>query len=173
MTIRKATAADAWDIARIHVDSWKSTYQDIFPNEYIEKITVESRHGHWQKEIAAGFDILVSSDAAGNVRGWIAFGRDRELPDSRETAEIQAMYLDPHCVRKGLGSDLLREVVSILLIAKVTNLTVWVLEKNYPARSFYHKQGFSSVPVKQSVIERGGAALVELKLRFPIGEHLS
>ncbi len=38
MNIRKATFSDAKGIAKVHVDSWKSTYINIIPDEFFRDI---------------------------------------------------------------------------------------------------------------------------------------
>jgi len=37
MNIRKANSNDALGVAKVQVDSWKTTYKNIVPNEYLEK----------------------------------------------------------------------------------------------------------------------------------------
>ena len=41
--IRRAIKDDIPGIAKVHADSWKTTYQGIFPNEILENITYEKR----------------------------------------------------------------------------------------------------------------------------------
>ena len=41
--IRRAIKDDISGIAKVHADSWKTTYKGIFPNEILENITYEQR----------------------------------------------------------------------------------------------------------------------------------
>ncbi len=41
--IRRATKSDIAAIAKIHVESWKTTYTGIFENEILENVTFEQR----------------------------------------------------------------------------------------------------------------------------------
>ena len=41
--IRRAIKDDIPGIAKVHADSWKTTYKGIFPNEILENITYEQR----------------------------------------------------------------------------------------------------------------------------------
>lgn len=41
--IRKAMKADIAAIAKVHVESWKTTYTGIFANEILENLTFEQR----------------------------------------------------------------------------------------------------------------------------------
>ena len=46
--IRRAIKDDIPGIAKVHADSWKTTYQGIFPNEILENITYEKREKQWE-----------------------------------------------------------------------------------------------------------------------------
>ncbi len=41
ITIRPAVAADAAAIARVHVDTWRTTYRGIVPDEHLAKLSYE------------------------------------------------------------------------------------------------------------------------------------
>ncbi|MFK4429194.1 hypothetical protein ABH962_000543 [Bacillus sp. RC54] len=41
--IRRAIKDDIRGIAKVHVDSWKTTYKGIFADEFLENITYEQR----------------------------------------------------------------------------------------------------------------------------------
>lgn len=43
MQIRKATPSDAEGIARVHVESWKSTYINIVPEDFLKNLSYEKR----------------------------------------------------------------------------------------------------------------------------------
>ncbi|MFJ5254868.1 N-acetyltransferase [Pseudomonas sp. HOU2] len=166
MSIRRATPEDAVQIARIHWASWKSTYRDIIPEAYLERITVESRLAHWERQIAsAELDIQVWTDDAGDVLGWIATGPDREDPSNPNIAEIHAFYIAPHHTGKGIGRQLLSHTTVQQQSAGRSRIVLWVLERNESAVIFYRQSGFRKDPIKTQLIERGGAELVELKLQ--------
>ena len=46
--IRRAMKDDISAIAKVHVDSWKTTYKGIFANEILENITYEQREKQWE-----------------------------------------------------------------------------------------------------------------------------
>lgn len=39
MNIRKAVLADSKGIAKVHVDSWRTTYKNIIPDEFLKKLS--------------------------------------------------------------------------------------------------------------------------------------
>ena len=51
MKIRKAVIADVKGIAKVHVDSWKTTYRDIISDEFLNKLSYESREKLWASNI--------------------------------------------------------------------------------------------------------------------------
>ncbi len=46
--IRRAIKDDIRGIAKVHVDSWKTTYKGIFADEFLENITYEKREKQWE-----------------------------------------------------------------------------------------------------------------------------
>ncbi|MEH7305467.1 GNAT family N-acetyltransferase, partial [Neobacillus drentensis] len=61
LKIRKAVLADVAGIARVHVDSWRTTYANIVPNEYINDLTYEKRADLWEQTIPNG-QVFVAED---------------------------------------------------------------------------------------------------------------
>ncbi|GFZ74956.1 hypothetical protein NLO85_16580 [Pseudomonas savastanoi] len=94
MSIRLALPEDSLQIATIHLESWRSAYEGIIPSAYINRITLEARLSHWNKVIASGESgLYVKVDRLDRVLGWVATGIDREHPEDRSVAEIQAIYI--------------------------------------------------------------------------------
>lgn len=46
--IRRAIKDDISAIAKVHVDSWKTTYKGIFSNEILDNITYDQREKLWE-----------------------------------------------------------------------------------------------------------------------------
>ena len=59
--IRRAIKDDIRGIAKVHVDSWKTTYKGIFADEFLENITYEQRENNgktfFNKKIHANIDL--------------------------------------------------------------------------------------------------------------------
>ncbi|KAF0820926.1 MULTISPECIES: hypothetical protein [unclassified Cytobacillus] len=47
MKIRAAELSDAEGIAKVHVDSWRTTYKDIIPENFLENLSYQSREELW------------------------------------------------------------------------------------------------------------------------------
>ena len=50
--IRQAVDTDATGIARVHVDSWRSTYAGIVPAEHLAALDYDRREANWQRILA-------------------------------------------------------------------------------------------------------------------------
>ena len=51
MKIRPATAGDAAALARVHVDSWRTTYRGIVPDEALAHLSYERREQLWANQL--------------------------------------------------------------------------------------------------------------------------
>ena len=49
--IRKATLSDAEGIAKVHVDSWKTTYPGLIPDAIIRANTYQKRVESWRSKL--------------------------------------------------------------------------------------------------------------------------
>jgi hypothetical protein len=47
MLVREASLEDIEGIARVHVDSWRSTYKGIISESYLSNLTLEKRKKNW------------------------------------------------------------------------------------------------------------------------------
>jgi L-amino acid N-acyltransferase YncA len=159
--IRPAAPHDAASIAQIHVESWRTTYAGLVPDEYLAQLSVDARAQRWQQAIATlgpNQVILVAADEAGQVVGFASGGPNREADDVY-AGEIYAIYLLQAHQGRGLGRQLMRAVIAHLLEHDIHSVLVWVLADN-PACGFYAALG--GQPVAEKPIEIGGVTLREL-----------
>lgn len=159
--IREATAADAPAIARVHVESWRTTYRGIVPDAVLANLSVERREQQWARVLgnAAGAEfVYVAEDEAGAVIGFASGGPEREH-DPLYTGELHAIYLLAEAQGRGIGRELTRLVAERLAAAGHRAMLVWVLAEN-PACGFYAALG--GTPVREKQIAMGGASLTEI-----------
>lgn len=163
--IRPATPADAPDIARIHVEAWRTAYRGIIPAAYLESLSIEKRSQGWAKNLGENRDAVLVAEIGGTAVGWISFGPCRDEADAEsKQAEIYAIYLDPAHRRTGLGRALMAEAERTLTTkaTNVTHLSLWVLARNEPARRFYGRLGFSAGQCEKIELI-GGESFTELR----------
>ena len=160
--VRAATLEDASSIARIHVDSWRSTYAGIVPAEYLARLSYRNRESLWKEHLTTdrpGASYFVAYAGAGDIVGFASAGPERE-GDSAYRGELYAIYLLEEYQRMGIGRRLFSCVTRRLLSDGFDSMLLWVLEDNHPACRFYESLGGERVNRKTITI--GGADLVEV-----------
>jgi GNAT superfamily N-acetyltransferase len=139
--IRAAEPEDADAIARVHVDSWRTTYRGLVPDPYLDGMSLQEYEVRWRRmlnEYAATNHTFVAS-VGGEIVGFASCGRDRDQ-DAIYTGELYAIYVLEEHQRRGLGRRLVDAVVRRLLELEHSSMLVWVLASN-PARTFYEALG--------------------------------
>lgn len=71
--------------------------------------------------------------------------------------------------RRGIGHALWTRAESHLRSSGFSRVTLWVLKENEGALRFYDSIGFVTDPGQAKTIERGGAQLIEIRLRRHLG----
>lgn len=166
LTIRPADVDDAPAIARVHVDTWRSSYAGIVPQAYLDSMTVQNRTFVWVRLLerrGPATCTLVSEDHDRRVIGFVSAGPLRHR-DTRYQAEISSLYVLRSHQRGDHGRRLFMAASNRLAQAGLKGLFVWVLADN-PARSFY--QSLGGEVVDETVREFAGKPLKELGYGWP------
>jgi L-amino acid N-acyltransferase YncA len=161
MNIRPATVNDVVGIAKVHVDSWRTTYKDIMSAEFLANLTYESRETWWQRvltEHTHRIFVFVAVDEGGQIVGFASGGAEPE-GDKGYAGILYAIYLFASHQGQGTGRELVRAVARRLKQEGLNSMLLWVAADN-PARKFYERLGGQQVHEKTETI--GGVALVEL-----------
>jgi len=69
MRIRKANSNDAFGVTKVQVISWKATYKNIVPDEYLEQMTYENRERK-RKDIISNQAVFVAENSSGEIIGF-------------------------------------------------------------------------------------------------------
>ncbi|MCM3619767.1 GNAT family N-acetyltransferase [Sutcliffiella horikoshii] len=139
MKIRKAVFNDAYGIARVHVDSWHTTYTNIIPDDYLSRLTYESRQKLWERNIDE-FDIFVAENNDGEIIGFSTGGKERSGKYEGYEGELSSIYLLKEYQGQGIGKKLLKPVIESLKDKGINSMIVLVLEDN-PSKYFYEAVG--------------------------------
>lgn len=156
MRVRKALFEDARGIAIVHVDSWKETYKGIVPDSYLEKLTYQQREQVWETNISEDKSIIfVAENEQGEVIGF-ADGGKRATNSNENAGDLTSLYLLETYQGRGIGKQLLREVLLHLEELGYRKVFVEVLEDNR-TRYFYEYHG--ATLASSSSITIGGKKL--------------
>lgn len=158
---RQAQRTDARAIARVHVDTWRTAYRGIVPDDYLRQLSYDRREDVWTSRLSDGEPscrVYVAEDASGQVVGFADGGPERS-GDPVYRGELYAIYVLAHFQHLGIGQTLVRLVATHLADHGMPSMLVWVLARN-PARRFYAALGGREV--RRRRLEVGGRTLVEI-----------
>ena len=161
MHIREARVADAPAIARVHVDSWRTTYPGIVSDEHLASLDVAEREDRWRGILGrAGDDFTyVATTDAGEIVGFAGGGPERS-GDQVYRGELFGIYLLEAYQRQGTGRRLIEVTARRLIEAGMRSMLIWVLTENMPARRFYEALGGEYV--REQGITIGGVEIAEV-----------
>jgi len=160
IVVRRAIAGDALAIARVRVDSWRTTYRGLIPDAYLDGMQVEASTALWDRVLTAGpntTSVLVAEH--GNDIVGFACGTELKEPKHGCDAELAAVYLRREFQRAGLGRSLVGAVVEAQRAHGATGLLTWVIAGNRGARAFY--EGLGGELVVEQPFRWDGMDLVE------------
>lgn len=161
MLIRKAQLADVHAIARVHVDSWRTTYQGIIDSDFLASLSFEKWERMWSDALSSATNpvsLYVAESPEHAVVGFAAGGPERGGGPSYR-GEIYAIYLLRNQQRQGVGSELFRACVRDFEVRGFIPFLVWVLKAN-PACKFYEALGGRFLGEKE--IPMGKQQLIEI-----------
>ena len=165
ITIRKATREDAAGIAKVHIDSWRTTYQGILADEFLANLSYERRVQGWAESLAnpqyPGF-LYVAVTESGQIIGFVSAGsRHEDEPDYIEyPSEVYAIYLLKQAQGQGTGRKLMEAARRELCQRGFSSMLLWVLKDNLPSRKFYEAMGGKFL--REKPIEIGNQTLLEV-----------
>ncbi len=123
----------------MHVDSWRTTYKDIVPDDYLNKLSYENCEQLWADNLSKG-NVFIAKNDQGQVIGFAKGGKERSKQYKGYLGELYAIYTLEEAHGKGVGEGLLKAVVDDLKKQKIDSMIVLVLEEN-KARYFYERFG--------------------------------
>lgn len=149
-------------MSRVHVDTSRTTYAGIMPDEHLAGLSYRDREARWVRILTADRPAesnFVAQTAEGDIVGLAGGGPEREgNPIYR--GELYSIYVLPECQRMGVGRRLVSAVARRLLADGFTSMLVWGLADNHPARRFYESLGGKRVGRKTTTV--GGAGLADV-----------
>jgi ribosomal protein S18 acetylase RimI-like enzyme len=161
MIVREANDSDIPAIARVHIDTWRTTYSGIMPDEVLANLSYEKREQGWRQifnnAVSSQF-FGVAENELGQIVGFACGGPER-TDDPIYKGELYAIYILKNYQQQGIGRRLTVEVIQRLAQANIYSMLVWVLADN-PSCRFYEALGGQKVYEKP--LEIGGVILNEV-----------
>ncbi len=172
VSIRRATLEDIDSIARVQIDSSRTTYKGIMPDKYLNNLNYEKKAARWKTrlfgdnpiEIAfvavnrnSDFNMNSNSTKIDDIVGFVSIGIEKTHEIYER--ELNSLYILENFQLKGIGKLLFKEVLNELKKENINSFFLWVLEENN-ARNFYEK--FGGELIGNKIIKRGGKMLKSL-----------
>lgn len=141
--LRTAKPSDARAIARIHVETWRTTYPGMLPDRALIDMNIDGKARSWRSMLehpeAAGSVLVAEESEDGTTIGFASAARNRQTTLSF-AGEVQTLYVLPDWQNQGIGRVLLEGCFARLRERGLESAVVWVLADN-PARFFYERMG--------------------------------
>jgi RimJ/RimL family protein N-acetyltransferase len=161
--VRRATAADAPAMGRVHVRAWQAAYRGHMPDDYLDGLRPEDRAAFWdgalRRDDRGGTVLVVERD--GEVVGFAAVGPS---PDPEGAGELFAINVDPAHWGTGAGPALLEAAQDELARLGFAETVLWVLPANARARRFYERAGWAGDGTERTV-DALGVTVPEVRYR--------
>ena len=148
--------SDASGIARVHVDTWRTTYRGLVSDECLDKLSYDRSEQTVRRRIGepgARSFTYVAEDEAGEIVGFAIGGPNRERETAHE-GELWAIYVAEAHQREGIGGALVRAVAQRLVQTGARAMVVWVLRRAVIGYSTSGWVGRSSRRAKRPSSER-------------------
>jgi len=160
MDVRLATGDDADGIEQVRVRGWQVAYRHVFPREELESMPVDGTR--WRGRLESpppGWTTFVAEDD-GELVGFASLGPSR---DEHGLGELYAIYVEPARWSTGVGRALLASAEH-RLAREYREATLWVLEDNPRARTFYEHAGWAPDGARKAEA-RFGVRAAEVRYR--------
>jgi GNAT superfamily N-acetyltransferase len=157
--VRPAVVGDAAAIARVHVATWRSAYRALLPKDFLASLNEGQYQDRWWRTLSDASARVYVAENADGVVGFASGGPER-AGESGFSGELYAIYVLQEAQGHGRGRRLVQAVVGGLRDLRLTDMIVWVLRDNAPARRFYQQLGGEYV--REQPITIGSALLHEI-----------
>jgi L-amino acid N-acyltransferase YncA len=156
--IRKPEKSDVGEMAKVHVDSWKTTYKGIVAEEYLQTLKYENREKLWAQALSIEPRHIWVAEVQNKVVGFASGGKERTGKYGYD-GELYAIYILEEFQQKGIGKSLLRALADELSNSQYKSMLVWVIADN-PSISFY--QSLNPIEVDHEQVEIGRETYKEI-----------
>ena len=133
--VRPAQDADAAQIARLQLSTWRTAYTSILPASVLEGLDEAAAARQWGEAIAAGGRVLVGVEGE-NYVGFCA------LAVMGRTVELGPLLVEPRWGRRGHGSRLLAAATDVAKQDGADHALIWIPEDDSVSAAFLASAGW-------------------------------
>ena len=151
--IRRAIISDAHGIAKVHIDTWRTTYHGIYPDKFLSNLSYDRARRIWETTHLIPNSqnaVYVAEDEPENIVGFAIYGPDRDN-DPIYKGKVIGLYVLQKMQRRGIGKQLILAAVQDLKRRGFCSMLVWVLADN-PSKRFYEQLGGEHVQTRDIIL---------------------
>jgi ribosomal protein S18 acetylase RimI-like enzyme len=141
---------DAEDLARVHITSWRETYQGLLPDSYLSRMSIPVYARRFRTGLVqpGEHDATLAAADRTHLIGYASGGPSRTQRPGE--AEVMTLYVLKSAQGRGVGRELLASMARVFAANGATSLMLSVLRDNIPARQFYeHLGGQAEAPRRE------------------------
>jgi GNAT superfamily N-acetyltransferase len=171
--VRPAQRADAAEIARLQLTTWRIAYAEFLPAEILDSLDEKSTEKQWRQTIEDGpAQVFVATEGTWLVGfgvagpapdGESAAADGTPAPDAESVGLIGALLVEPRWGRRGHGGRLLATAAAALRDAGASRGIVWVPERDTASVAFYRGAGWETDGTVRT-LDAGGRPLREVRI---------
>jgi GNAT superfamily N-acetyltransferase len=171
--VRPAQSADAEEIARIQLATWRTVYSSILPPDILAGLTEEATAQQWRYTIEHGpatvfvateGEWLVGFGAAGAApEDESADAQGNPPEDAKTVALVSTLLVEPRWGRRGHGGRILATAAQSLRHNGLTRGIAWVPQADDASLAFYQRAGWTLDGTVRT-LDAGGQPLREVRL---------
>jgi len=165
-TVRAANLADVPELAKLHVDTWRTTYSGLIPAEYLSGLSYNEFEAGWTKTLSSPdlglvYSRWVAIDSSARLLGFIGGGKQRTRVSGYDS-ELYGIYVLKEFEGQGVARALTLKFVQWLVERGDRSMILWVFQKNEKARGYYESLGGILLPDTKVNPNFGSTPLVEV-----------
>ena len=140
MEIRKASKEDIKHVSKVYVDSWRTTYQGLVPDDYLKELSYDDAEKSW-------IDFLNNENepfiyvAINDIGKIIGFASGKSINEKNFDGELYSLYLLQECRGLGVGRKLISAIAKHFKERDIHSMLVWVMKQNKSGLGFYERMG--------------------------------
>ena len=140
--IRKATINDSDGKVYVHYKSWIETYTGLFPDEVMEKITLERSVKLAEEHPENTYVAIVDQ----KIVGFACYLESRDT-DLKNAGEVMAIYILNDFKNMGIGKALMK--VCYKELSNFNIIAVWVLESKKKLLVFMNLKALKKMDIQK------------------------